>query len=128
MPCVRLDCPHYRLHGESRRHGYCCNACRCGEGEHTKNCSGCNIHKRDYLRSRSPPLIADANQLPMGRPPVRGPSPPLLAYTSLNELPVLRSSENVHPFLHRMVRAAVLYVHHSRGELAVMEEIHIGLV
>ena len=95
MPCVRLDCPHYRLHGESRRHGYCCNACRRGETEHTKNCSGYIIHKR----SRSPPLIANANQLPMRRRPERGPYPPLLAFTSLVELPMLRSSENVHSYI-----------------------------
>lgn len=40
--CRRLGCPHARVTGESWQswHGYCCNACRQAEPEHTGNCTG----------------------------------------------------------------------------------------
>ena len=38
--CNRPDCPFVRSHGPPRRHGYCCNACRYGEAQHTQNCTG----------------------------------------------------------------------------------------
>ena len=37
--CKRSGCTHQH-HGRPRDHGFCCNACRCNEGRHTKNCSG----------------------------------------------------------------------------------------
>ena len=38
--CEREGCPHVRVRGPPRRHGYCCNACRHGDTKHTRNCSG----------------------------------------------------------------------------------------
>ena len=41
MPaCKRDGCPFVRLRGEHRWHGFCCNACRRGDGCHTRNCTG----------------------------------------------------------------------------------------
>jgi hypothetical protein len=47
--CKRNNCWQERIYGEHRRHGYCCNACKHGEANHTHNCSGymwkCKRHK-----------------------------------------------------------------------------------
>jgi hypothetical protein len=39
VPCARAHCPHRRVDGAPRRHGFCCNGCRLNEA-HTHNCSG----------------------------------------------------------------------------------------
>ena len=49
MPCLRPACPFGRRPGrgtksDARYHGYCCNACRRGEGGHTHNCTG-HLHR-----------------------------------------------------------------------------------
>ena len=38
--CRRAGCLHVRVGGEHRQHGYCCNACRRGDTNHTRNCTG----------------------------------------------------------------------------------------
>ena len=38
--CKRANCPYSRLHSSPRQHGFCCNACKRGEGSHTRNCTG----------------------------------------------------------------------------------------
>ena len=93
MPCIRLGCPYSRKNGEARGHGYCCNACRCGEWTHTKNCAG-------FFHHRALPYGSIAiNRLPLGdnRPAEAPPAfLPLVAYTARDRLPVLRSPECAH--------------------------------
>jgi len=60
--CRRRFCPFSRRDGEHRNHGFCCNACRKGEGWHTSNCGG-----RDQQ-------ITAAHREPEGEPEVHAPA------------------------------------------------------
>ena len=55
VPCKRHGCPHTRLYGAVRRHGYCCYACLRSAPYHTPNCTGSLLPESDTDPSDSGP-------------------------------------------------------------------------
>ena len=49
--CWRWDCPHRHLQSP-RWHGFCCNACRYNEGQHTANCTGRDVSEEREEQER----------------------------------------------------------------------------
>ena len=64
--CRRESCPFVHRDGP-RRHGFCCNACRCGDPFHTSNCTGLGnqvvlTETRSYSQTHVNPQVSGSNQ------------------------------------------------------------------
>ena len=82
--CRRDGCSFQRRSGSPRWHGFCCNACKRGEREHTRNCTGFGnrislaapAEQPHHMETCAPLQSEDTRNIPRDRPEQSYTAPP----------------------------------------------------